>query len=256
MVDEDTGTTRSVLSEPDAGQHGTESNPKAPGWYPTPSNPTDQNYWDGQNWTARRRWTAGKGWAVAGDAPQGADTDAAPAPAGRRLSANPYAPMASVAAAPRTKATGFTFNLGVLLLWICGIALMYGSVGSWVHVSGNVGIADFHVSFNGTDPVVSTLISVNGWVTFIGGILIVIFACFEMTSDELALDIFTAVVAAADHGLRHLRHVPHRAEDQSGADVGRGQRQRRLGPDLRPQRRRPGHAGHVVEADPALEATC
>ena len=67
---------------------------------------------------------------------------------------------------------------------------------------------------------VSTLISVNGWATFIGGILIVIFACFEMTSDELALDIFTAVVAAADHGPRHLRHVPHRAEDQSGADVG------------------------------------
>ncbi len=196
MVDEDTGTTRSVLSQPDAGQHGTASNPKAPGWYPTPSNPTDQNYWDGQNWTARRRWTAGKGWAVVGDAPQGTDTDAAPAPSGRRLSANPYAPMASVAAAPRTKATGFTFNLGVLLLWICGIALMYGSVGSWVHVSGNVGIADFHVSFNGTDPVVSALISVNGWVTFIGGILIVIFACFEMTSDELALDIFTAVVAA------------------------------------------------------------
>ncbi len=196
MVEEDTGTTRSVLSEQDAGQHGTESNPKAPGWYPTPSNPTDQNYWDGQNWTARRRWTAGKGWTVAGDAPQGSETDAAPAPAGRRMSANPYAPMAAGAASPRTKATGFTFNLGVFLLWVCGIALMYGSVGSWVHVSGSVGIADFHVSFNGTDPVVSTLISVNGWATFIGGILIVIFACFEMTSDELALDIFTAVVAA------------------------------------------------------------
>ena len=49
---------------------------------------------------------------------------------------------------------------------------MYGSVGSWVHVSGSVGVANFHASINGTDPGISTLIGVNGWVTFIGGILL------------------------------------------------------------------------------------
>ena len=38
---------------------------------------------------------------------------------------------------PGPKATGFTLNLGVLLLLVCGIALMYGSVGEWVHVSGS-----------------------------------------------------------------------------------------------------------------------
>ena len=127
-----------------------------------------------------------------GRRPPGSDGDSGPPQVASRHSANPYAPV-SVA---RRKGTGFSFNLGVLLLWICGIALMYGSIGSWVHVSGALGIGAFHVSFNGIDPVVSTLISVNGWVTFIGGILLVIFACFEMTSDELMLSIFTTVIAA------------------------------------------------------------
>jgi len=192
MVEEEARTARHALSEPDVGQPGGGSNPKAPGWYPTRTNPNDQTYWDGQDWTARRRWTAGKGWVVAGNAPEGSEGDSGPPHASPRLSANPYAPV-SVA---RLKGTGFSFNLGVLLLWICGIALMYGSLGSWIHVTGTVGIADFHVSINGTDPGIATLISVNGWVTFIGGILLVIFACFEMTSDELTLDVFTAVVAA------------------------------------------------------------
>ena len=128
-----------------------------------------------------------------GDVPPGRRADGPP-PVRPRLSANPYAP---VAAGPRSKATGFTFNLGVLLLLVCGIALMFGSVGSWVHVTGSVGVADFHVSINGTDPGISTLIGVNGWVTFIGGILLVIFGCFAMTSEELQLAILTAIIAAA-----------------------------------------------------------
>jgi len=109
------------------------------------------------------------------------------------LSANPYAP---VAAATRTTATGVTFNVGVLFLLVSGIALMYGSVGSWVQVSGN-GVANFPVSINGIDPGITTLIGVNGWVTFIGGILLVIFACFAMTSEELQVAIFTAIIAGA-----------------------------------------------------------
>ena len=99
--------------------------------------------------------------------------------------------------APRSTATGFTFNLGVFLLLVCGIAVMYGSVGEWVHISGSLGIANFHVSYNGIDPGISTLIGVNGWVTFIGGILLVIFACFEMTSEEQLLGVFTTLIAAA-----------------------------------------------------------
>ena len=190
MVEDDTGTSRSVMSDPDEGHGG--SIPKAPGWYPTRTNPNDQTYWDGQDWTARRRWTSGKGWVVAGDAPPGSEGDSGPPPASPRLSANPYAPV-SVA---RTTGTGFTFNLGVLILWVCGVGLMYGSVGSWVQVTGSVGVADFHASINGIDPSISTLIGVNGWPTFIGGILIVIFACFEMTSNEVMISVFTTIVAA------------------------------------------------------------
>ena len=190
MDNDETGSTVPVSSESDAGQGAAGSSPKDPGWYPTRTNPSDQNYWDGQNWTGRRRWTTGQGWVVVGDAPEGA-TGPTQAPE-RRLSANPYVPMAMT----KTTTTGLTFNLGVFLLLVCGIALMYGSVGSWVHLTGNLGIANFHVSFDGIDPGISTLIGVNGWVTFIGGVLLVIFGCFEMMSEELQLAIFATVIAA------------------------------------------------------------
>jgi hypothetical protein len=182
-----------VVTEQAEDLGGTGAAPKAPGWYPDRASPNDQAYWDGQDWTARRRWTTGKGWLVVGEAPEVALTSGAvPLQLGSRLSGNPYA-----SAPPRkTTSTGFTFSLGVLLLLVCGIALMYGSVGAWVHVHGSVGVAGFSVSLNGTDAGISTLIGVNGWATFIGGILIVIFACFEMTSGELQLSILTTVIAA------------------------------------------------------------
>ncbi len=192
MADEQAGTAEPVVSDPDGAHAGSGVLPKSPGWYPDRATPTDQSYWDGQNWTGRRRWTSGKGWLVAGDAPEAALHDSTPPAVSPRLSANPY-----VSVRPsRSKATGFTLNLGVFLLLVCGVALMYGSVGEWVHVSGSVGLANFHVSVNGTDPGVSNLITVNGWVTFIGGILLVIFACFEMTSGEIQLAILTTVIAA------------------------------------------------------------
>ena len=167
--------------------------PKAPGWYPSRSTPNDQTYWDGESWTARRRWTAGRGWLVAGDGPEAAAAEVGPPSAGgSRVSANSFAE----AAPRRSTATGFTFNLGVLLLLVCGVALMYGSIGEWIHVSGSLGVANLHVSYAGIDPGISNLITVNGWVTFIGGILIVIFACFEMTSEEIQLAILTTVISA------------------------------------------------------------
>ncbi len=168
--------------------------PKTPGWYPSRSTPNDQTYWDGESWTARRRWTAGQGWLVAGDAPGDATTDASAPPSGTPRGA--AAQFAGLASTRRSKAMGFTFNLGVLLLLVCGIALMYGSIGEWIHVSGDLGVANLHVSSAGIDPGISNLITVNGWVTFIGGILIVIFACFEMTSEELQLGILTTIISA------------------------------------------------------------
>ncbi len=191
--EEDGGTSAPAGSGPEVGQGVAGASPKAPGWYPTRANPSDQTYWDGEDWTARRRWTTGKGWIETGDVPAEAASAAVPRRARSRLSANPYAPVAAVS---KPTATGVTFNVGVLLLLVCGIALMYGSVGSWVHVSGSLGPANFHASINGTDPGITNLIGVNGWVTFIGGVLVVIFGCFAMTSEELQLAIFTVIIAA------------------------------------------------------------
>jgi hypothetical protein len=187
MAEEEAGSSQPVVSDAYGAPSEAEATPKALGWYPSRSSPSDQMYWDGHDWTARRRWTTGKGWVVAGDAPE---VTSPPAP-GPRLSANPY-----VAAAPRPTATGFTFNVGVFLLLVCGIAVMYGSVGEWIHISGTLGIANFHVSSTGIDPGISTLIGLNGWATFIGGILLVVFACFEMTSEEQLLGVFTILIAA------------------------------------------------------------
>ena len=196
MPDHEAGDPQPIVADQDDALGGDDAggsgSSKAPGWYPSPTNPADQIYWDGEGWTARRRWTAGKGWILAGDVPDEAMPESRPSPRRARLSANPYVPTEP----RRSRSTGFSVNLGVFLLLVCGIALMYGSVGEWIHVSGSVGVADLHVSFNGIDPGVTTLIGINGWATFIGGILIAIFACFEMTSEELQLSIFTTLITA------------------------------------------------------------
>ena len=194
MDEDETGEPRlPVSSEPDVGQGAAGASPKAPGWYPTRANPSDQTYWDGQSWTARRRWTTGTGLDSGGRRPRrGASASRAPAP-GRAFVRQSLRPAWRLS---KPRPPGSPSTSASCLLLVCGIALMYGSVGSWVHVSGNLGIANFHVSINGIDPGISTLIGVNGWVTFIGGVLLVIFACFAMTSEELQLAIFTTVIAA------------------------------------------------------------
>jgi len=193
MVDEQAETAAVTGSAPDLGWHPVGANPKDPGWYPSGVNPNDQAYWDGQTWTARRHWTV-SGWVEQGAVPA---TTAAPAtaggPASPRLSANPYAPTAPT----RAKTAPATVNLGLLLLMASAITLLFGSVGSWVHITGSVGILGFHLSINGLDPGISSLISVNGYVTFIGGIVLLVFAGIGLTNDDLLLAILTALVAAA-----------------------------------------------------------
>src|ERR1700722_3731933 len=66
--------------------------PKEPGWYPVRTNPNEQTYWDGRDWTRRRNWSAGTGWTEVGaDASLTSATPGVAVP-GPRLSANPYAP--------------------------------------------------------------------------------------------------------------------------------------------------------------------
>lgn len=106
---------------------------------------------------------------------------------------NPYQQVAG----SRAQAGPGTLSAGVVLLMICGVALMLGSVGSWVHVTGSVGgVAALHASVNGTDPAISSLISVNGYVTFIGGIVLLVFDGLALNSDDPFLAVLTALVAA------------------------------------------------------------
>ncbi len=184
MADEQTGDSATTGSAPDLGWHPVGADPKDPGWYRTGTNPNDQTYWDGQHWTRRRHWGV-NGWI---------EEDLAPT---SRLSANPYSEHTQPAHA-RPRSGPVTVSLGTLLMMVSGIALMLGSASSWVRVTGSVGgVAVLHASINGIDPGVTSLIGVNGYVTFIGGIVLLVFAGLAMTNNDAVLAILTAVIAAA-----------------------------------------------------------
>jgi hypothetical protein len=168
---------------------------KDPGWYSLGSNPNDQSYWDGQQWRGARHWVAGRGW-MEGGAPPGGDAESGPPPP--RLSANPYVQAAVTASARPARAPApTTFSLGVLLTVVSGIALMYGSVSTWIQVNGSVGAVHFSASLNGIDHGITTLIGINGYVTFIGGIVVLVLGGLALSSEERLLVILTTVVTLA-----------------------------------------------------------
>ena len=117
---------------PDMGWHPTGATPKDPGWYPMGASPNDQSYWDGQHL----------------DRPAALDRQRmGPRRASRsRLSVPPRGPadcrpIPTAPPAPaKTDRHRRSLNFGVLLLVVSGIALMLGSVGPWIHVTGSVGI--------------------------------------------------------------------------------------------------------------------
>jgi hypothetical protein len=180
---------------PDMGWHPTGATPKDPGWYPTGTNPNHQSYWDGQTWTGRRNWTV-NGWVDDESGPAAAASSAGtPAASSSRLSGNPYA--VGVLHDTQSRTAPATMNVGLLLLMICAIGLMFGSVGTWVSVKGSVGVAAFHVSINGTDQGITNLIHINGYVTFIGGIVLLVLAGVALTNNDRLLAVLTTVAAVA-----------------------------------------------------------
>ncbi len=196
-MDEEAAPSGQPGGAPDLGWHPPGASPKDPGWYPAGSNPNEQAYWDGGSWTGQRHWSV-NGWVDQGGAPATAPQGDSPAASGSRwTSANPYAPPPN--AAKRRRAP-MSLSLGVLLLMVSGVALMFGSVGSWIEVSGSGSfgsLLSFHASFNGIDQGVSQLIGVNGYVTFIAGVVLLVLGGLAMTNDDVALAIVTAFAAAA-----------------------------------------------------------
>jgi uncharacterized protein DUF2510 len=192
-----------------------------PGWYPDRMNPNVQKYWDGNGWTAQRRWVAGQwqpdllqGAAAAATVPgrnpappslqapppspagapavQGVPPGAPMPPrpdggfsytAGYAGGVAPFSPRAHLPAAPRTAVPGRTTtsvsgsHVGLL---VCSILLILGSFTPWVTVS----LGSFSASAAGTDSSISSLIGVNGWITFSGGILLFILVCMAVINPE------------------------------------------------------------------------
>jgi hypothetical protein len=183
MTDSGGGPERPADSPPDLGWHPVGAVPKEPGWYAVNDNPNEQNFWTGERWSGSRRWATGSGWVETGE--KGVVFNVTGAPSNVRLSANPYAK--ATASTTKSRTSGASLSIGVLLLLVCGIALMFGSIGSWVDIHGSIAFGSLHISLNGIDSGIATLIGVNGYVTFIAGILITILAGLSLSSNELVL---------------------------------------------------------------------
>jgi hypothetical protein len=176
--------------------------PKEPGWYPVRTNPNEQTYWDGRDWTGRRRWSPGVGWTEVGG-----DVETAGTVNGPRLSANPYAPHPTTSVAAPSAAPGAT--VGLLLMLASGIALMLGSITTWISVtagaSGLFSLGGFHITAtattNGVAPAVATLIGINGYLTLTGGVVVLLFAGLMMVTDEVSIRIVGCFFAVVTLGL-------------------------------------------------------
>src|SRR5580704_19484410 len=96
----------SIVQSPTAGtsRGDASASNKDPGWYSVGTNPNEQSYWDGRQWSGARHWVAGTGWMEGSGASGG--------PVTPRLNANPYA-QAAVAAPtrPGRAAAPTTFSL-------------------------------------------------------------------------------------------------------------------------------------------------
>jgi hypothetical protein len=180
--------------------------PKEPGWYPVRSTPNEQTYWDGRDWTRRRRWSAGAGWTDVG--PNSVATYAVAAP-GPRLSSNPYAPHPTATAVVPQRAPGVT--LGILILIASAVAMMFGSVATWISSSSSLGSVLFgfdggsghtvSTAVSGVTDGVSGLIGINGYITLIAGAVVLVFAGLMAVSDELSVRLIGCLVALVSLGL-------------------------------------------------------
>ena len=159
---------------------------KAPGWYPDRISPNVQRYWDGTAWIAQRRWVNAQ-WVnepppVTFDATGGVVAGSGAA----ALRPNPTTrPVTTPALTPAA--------IGV---FCCSVLLIVGSFTPWVTVS----FAAFSGSASGTDGSISDLIGVNGWITFAGGLLLLILFCLMAINPQPLFRSLTLIVAVVVAG--------------------------------------------------------
>jgi hypothetical protein len=187
---------------------------KVSGWEPDHINPNLQRYWDGSAWTATRRWVAGQ-W-IDESAPvavaSAGSSGAAP------TNPNQYVrlpPPVSTSAVHTRHAAVVRPAVGGLL--ICSILLILGAFTPWLTIS----LAGHSTSVSGTDPGISQLIGVNGWITFSAGILLFVLACMIVVSGEPLFRSVAVIVALGAAGfaiydlVRMLQKISHAASAPS-----------------------------------------
>jgi hypothetical protein len=206
MADEDSGPPPATPPGVPSGGAPAVTAPKEPGWYPVRSNPNEQSYWDGTDWTRRRHWTVGTGWTEVGVTPDFVPV-AEPQGPQPRMSANPYAPRT----APRGAAAGLAPGPTVanVLLLASGVTIMLASVTTWISsslsTSGSLAARGSDLSLSsvtsGVDPSISGIIGVNGYVTLTAGAILLVFAGLMMVSDDGGIRLFAALFGLATVGL-------------------------------------------------------
>jgi hypothetical protein len=189
---------------------------REPGWYPLGRNPNEQSYWDGEQNTGTRHWVGGQGWvegAAAGPGPSG----------GSGLVLDSLLATES-SRARKARTASASFSVGGLGLIVAGIALMYGSVGTWIQNTVSFGTQSLTASVNGTDPSITSLIHTNGWVTFIAGTVLLVFGGLLLLSEDglFAALSFLVSFAAAAVSTYDMTRVVQKVSGHADASVGAG----------------------------------
>lgn len=98
--------------------------------------------------------------------------------------------------APRD-ATAVALTPGTSVLLVCAVLAMVGSVTPWVSVS----LLGHSISANGIDSGIADTIGVNGWLTFAGGVVLVVLGSLMLVTRQRPLRQLAAAVAFALLGL-------------------------------------------------------
>ncbi len=170
------------------------------------TNPNEQAYWDGTDRARRRLWNAGSGWTETG-AGSGLAPAGTLAVSGQRRSANPYAPHPTTTAPSVRPAPGVT--IGLFIVVASSIAVMVGSVTTSITSSasftGGSRFGGFAFSssttVSGVDQGMSTLRGINGYITLVGGTVVLVFAGLMAASDATSIRLVGSIAALASLGL-------------------------------------------------------
>lgn len=205
------------------------ASPKEPGWYPVRTNPNEQRYWDGADWTVRRHWGIGTGWTEVGVTPNFVPVAEMQGPTSRR-SAIPDAARTQPKSLAGVASGGPSVTVANFLLLASGITVMLASVTTWVGstlsaagvLSGSGASLSLSSTTSGVDPSISNVIGVNGYVTLTAGAVLIVFAGMMMVTDDAGIRLLAALFALATVGLAiyvvvrlqqkiNAAHVPHGA---------------------------------------------